>query len=66
MLRGKPQPALGALYIHAEAIGADAGRPDRRALVGSQNFSVASLDYNRELSILTRNPSVVADTVPAD
>jgi cardiolipin synthase A/B len=50
----------GALYIHAKVIVADVGRPDHRALVGSQNFSVASLDYNRELGILTRNRSVVA------
>jgi cardiolipin synthase A/B len=50
----------GALYIHAKVIVADTGRPDHRALVGSQNFSVASLDYNRELGILTRNRSVVA------
>jgi hypothetical protein len=35
-------------------------RPIRPAgAVGSQNFSVASLDYNRELGILTRNPAVV-------
>lgn len=51
---------IGALYIYAKTIVADAGRPDRRALVGSQNFSVASLDCNRELGILTRNPSAAA------
>jgi cardiolipin synthase A/B len=49
-----------ALYIHAKAIAADAGRPGQRVLVGSQNFSVASLDYNRELGILTSDPAVVA------
>jgi len=49
-----------ALYIHAKAIVADAGRPGEQVLVGSQNFSVASLDYNRELAILTRNRAVVA------
>jgi cardiolipin synthase A/B len=49
-----------ALYIHAKAIVADAGRPGQRVLVGSQNFSVASLDYNRELGILTSDPAVVA------
>jgi cardiolipin synthase A/B len=48
-----------ALYIHAKVIVADAGRADQRVLVGSQNFSVASLDYNRELGILTRNRSVL-------
>ncbi len=49
-----------ALYIHAKAIVADAGLPGQRVLVGSQNFSVASLDYNRELGILTSDPAVVA------
>jgi hypothetical protein len=49
-----------ALYIHAKAIAADAGRPGQRVLVGSQNFSVASLGYNRELGIRTRDPAVVA------
>jgi cardiolipin synthase A/B len=47
------------LYIHAKAIVADAGRSDQRVLVGSQNFSVASLDYNRELGILTSASAVV-------
>jgi cardiolipin synthase A/B len=50
----------GALYIHAKAIVADAGLPGQQALVGSQNFSVASLDYNRELGIITGDPAVVA------
>ncbi len=49
-----------ALYIHAKVIVADAGRPGQQALAGSQNFSVASLDYNRELGIITRNRSAVA------
>jgi phosphatidylserine/phosphatidylglycerophosphate/cardiolipin synthase-like enzyme len=49
-----------ALYIHAKAMVADAGRAGQQALVGSQNFSVASLDYNRELGILTTDPAVVA------
>jgi len=49
-----------ALYIHAKAIVADTGRPGQQVLVGSQNFSVASLDYNRELGILTAAPAVVA------
>jgi cardiolipin synthase A/B len=49
-----------ALYIHAKAIVADAGRSGQRVLVGSQNFSVASLGYNRELGILTSDPRIVA------
>jgi cardiolipin synthase A/B len=47
------------LYIHAKAIVADAGRRDQEVLVGSQNFSVASLGYNRELGIRTSDPTVV-------
>jgi cardiolipin synthase A/B len=49
-----------ALYIHAKAIVADAGRSGQRVLVGSQNFSVASLGYNRELGLLTGNAHIVA------
>jgi cardiolipin synthase len=49
-----------ALYIHAKAIVADAGRSGQRVLVGSQNFSVASLGHNRELGILTSNAQIVA------
>jgi cardiolipin synthase A/B len=58
-----------ALYIHAKAIVADAGLRGQQVLVGSQNFSVASLDYNRELGVLTGNPAVVtviASTLAAD
>jgi phosphatidylserine/phosphatidylglycerophosphate/cardiolipin synthase-like enzyme len=58
-----------ALYIHAKAIVADAGLAGQQALVGSQNFSVASLDYNRELGILTRDAAVVgpvSTTLAAD
>jgi cardiolipin synthase A/B len=49
----------GVLYIHAKAIVADAGRPGERVLVGSENFSVASLGFNRELGIVTRDRAVV-------
>jgi cardiolipin synthase len=49
-----------ALYIHAKAIVADAGRSGQRVLAGSQNFSVASLGYNRELGILISNAHIVA------
>ncbi len=44
-----------ALYIHAKVIVADG----TTAFVGSQNFSVSSLDYNRELGLVTRNPTIV-------
>jgi cardiolipin synthase A/B len=49
-----------ALYIHAKAIVADAGLPGQQVFVGSQNFSVASLDYNRELGIRTTSRAVIA------
>ena len=39
------------LYIHAKVIDVDAGRPDQQLEIGSQNFSWASLQYNRELGL---------------
>jgi len=53
-------PDSSALYIHAKAIVADAGHSGQQVLVGSQNFSVASLGYNRELSIRTHYRPAVA------
>jgi cardiolipin synthase A/B len=47
------------LYIHAKAIVADAAFPDARAFVGSQNFSIESLVYNRELGVITSQPAIV-------
>jgi phosphatidylserine/phosphatidylglycerophosphate/cardiolipin synthase-like enzyme len=44
-----------ALYIHAKVIVADGGK----AFVGSQNFSDASLNYNRELGLTTTDPTLV-------
>ncbi|MGH8889781.1 MAG: phospholipase D-like domain-containing protein [Acidothermaceae bacterium] len=49
-----------SLYIHAKAIVADPGTPRQRAFVGSQNFSAASLQHNRELGLLAADPSLVA------
>ena len=48
------------LYIHAKAIVVDPGFSDERVFVGSQNFSVASLLYNRELGLITSRPAIVA------
>jgi phosphatidylserine/phosphatidylglycerophosphate/cardiolipin synthase-like enzyme len=48
-----------ALYIHAKAIVADAGHAGQQVFAGSENFSTASLDYNRELGIRTANPAVI-------
>jgi cardiolipin synthase A/B len=49
-----------ALYIHAKAVVADAGHAGQQAFVGSENFSEASLDYNRELGLRTANPAVIS------
>jgi phosphatidylserine/phosphatidylglycerophosphate/cardiolipin synthase-like enzyme len=39
------------LYIHAKVIDVDPGYPDEQLEIGSQNFSWASLEYNRELGV---------------
>jgi cardiolipin synthase len=44
-----------ALYIHAKVIDVDSAK----AFVGSENFSTASLDYNRELGIITTSAGVL-------
>jgi phosphatidylserine/phosphatidylglycerophosphate/cardiolipin synthase-like enzyme len=48
------------LYIHAKAVVADAGRSDQQIFVGSENFSKASLGYNRELGLRTANKAVIS------
>ena len=48
------------LYIHAKAVVADAGRSDQQVFVGSENFSTASLHYNRELGLRTTGKAVIA------
>lgn len=58
-----------ALYIHAKAVVADAGRAGQQVFAGSENFSVASLDENRELGIRTANAAVISAisaTIAAD
>jgi phosphatidylserine/phosphatidylglycerophosphate/cardiolipin synthase-like enzyme len=57
------------LYIHAKAVVADAGLAGEQMFVGSENFSTASLRYNRELGIRTTNKpliSAVAAVLAAD
>ncbi len=44
------------LYIHAKAIVADG----KRAFVGSQNFSPASLDHNRALGVIINDRDAIA------
>jgi len=52
--------SANALYIHAKAVIADAGRSDQQMFVGSENFSKASLGRNRELGIRTANKAVIS------
>jgi len=47
------------LYIHAKAIVADYGTASARAFVGSENFSSASLNYNRELGLVTTDATIL-------
>lgn len=53
------------LYIHEKLILVDASTPHATLLIGSQNISTSSLDYNRELSIeLTHaNAAAILDAV---
>ncbi len=58
-----------ALYIHAKAVVADVGRADQQVFAGSENFSTASLRYNRELGLRTANRpvlSAISNTIAAD
>lgn len=47
-------------YIHAKAVLVDGGRVGQRAFVGSQNFSTASMRYDRELGVVTSDPAVLS------
>jgi len=49
-----------SLYIHAKVVVADYGPGTGSAFVGSENFSTASLEYNRELGIVTSDPTLLA------
>jgi hypothetical protein len=44
-----------ALYVHAKVIDVDSAK----AFVGSENFSTASLDYNRELGVIMSLTTVI-------
>ncbi|MGC1419719.1 MAG: phospholipase D-like domain-containing protein [Acidimicrobiales bacterium] len=46
------------VYIHAKVICVDCNLGTATAFVGSENFSTSSLDYNRELGIITRAVAV--------
>jgi cardiolipin synthase len=49
-----------ALYIHAKVLVSDPGSSAQVAFAGSQNFSTASLRYNRELGIVMHSPALVS------
>lgn len=51
--------AASGLYIHAKVICVDCSGSRGTVYIGSQNFSTASLDYNRELGLVTTAPAVV-------
>ncbi len=54
-----------SLYIHAKVVVAD----ETTLFLGSQNFSASSLDYNRELGVITTDTSLVGpvyQTVASD
>ncbi len=55
-----------SLYIHAKVMAVDPGLADAQLEVGSQNFSWASLEYNRELALdLGRADAGIIDSVAA-
>ncbi|MGO9582487.1 MAG: phospholipase D-like domain-containing protein [Acidimicrobiales bacterium] len=49
------------LYVHAKTTIADAGLGTQRVYVGSINFSSASTDRNRELGIITTDPTIIEE-----
>lgn len=56
--------AANQIYVHAKIICANCTASSGTAFVGSENFSTSSLDYNRELGVITRTHAVV-DAVSA-
>jgi phosphatidylserine/phosphatidylglycerophosphate/cardiolipin synthase-like enzyme len=57
------------VYIHAKLLAVDAGTPQGRVLIGSQNLSDASLRHDRELGIVLLAPALVnrvANLINAD
>jgi phosphatidylserine/phosphatidylglycerophosphate/cardiolipin synthase-like enzyme len=48
------------LYIHAKVILADYGTANAAVFVGSENFSDASLERNRELGLIVSDPAILS------
>jgi cardiolipin synthase A/B len=55
---GGESAGSASLYIHAKLIRVDG----RTVFIGSQNLSLQSLRYNRELGIITQSPVIAAST----
>jgi cardiolipin synthase A/B len=51
--------ASSVLYIHAKAIVVDAATAHARAFIGSENFSTASLEFNRELGLVITGTAIL-------
>ncbi|MGO8998991.1 MAG: phospholipase D-like domain-containing protein [Polyangiaceae bacterium] len=51
--------AHDAIYIHAKVILADYGTSTARVFIGSENFSSTSINYNRELGLITSNQAIM-------
>ncbi|HEY1825077.1 MAG TPA: phospholipase D-like domain-containing protein [Acidimicrobiales bacterium] len=47
------------VYVHAKIICADCASSAGAVFIGSENFSTSSLDYNRELGVITSTRAVV-------
>jgi len=52
-----------SLYIHAKVIVADQGTTSAQAFIGSENFSNASLNENRELGFITTDSAVITPVI---
>jgi phosphatidylserine/phosphatidylglycerophosphate/cardiolipin synthase-like enzyme len=48
------------IYVHAKAILVDAGTSTAKLFIGSENFSNASLNGNRELGLITTTPAILS------
>jgi cardiolipin synthase len=51
-----------SLYIHAKVIIADHGTSTAKVFLGSENFSNASLNKNRELGVILTNSAILSST----
>jgi phosphatidylserine/phosphatidylglycerophosphate/cardiolipin synthase-like enzyme len=48
------------IYIHAKVICADCSASGGTVFIGSENFSTSSLEYNRELGVLSASRAAVS------